>query len=273
MVDAGIARKVDFGEGRSRFEPSYRHPRHFHLVCNDCHRSSEFLSSDIESLVEEIAAAGTSNRRRPSSRSPVRARNAGPGKTPPIDGKTTELVFARDALRIAIATERSGLEFYTRAAALTTTRAAVSCSRSWPRKEREHLGTLEKRYRDAAGAGSEARIATDVSLLQGRGATGSSPKAAEKLRPGVDDQQALLIGIKCERRLAPVLQALRRTVRGLGRQADLPRICRRGKTRASRPAHPRVPRLARAARGTRRSPRARQIASTLPGETPRARDR
>ena len=34
MVDAGIARKVDFGEGRSRFEPSYRHPRHFHLICN-----------------------------------------------------------------------------------------------------------------------------------------------------------------------------------------------------------------------------------------------
>ena len=50
MVGAGIARKVDFGEGRSRFEPSYRHPRHFHLVCSTCHRSSEFLSSDVESL-------------------------------------------------------------------------------------------------------------------------------------------------------------------------------------------------------------------------------
>jgi hypothetical protein len=40
-------------------------------------------------------------------------------ETPPIDGATTELVFARDALRMAIATERSGLEFYTRAASLT----------------------------------------------------------------------------------------------------------------------------------------------------------
>ena len=57
MVDAGIARKVDFGEGRSRFEPSYRHPRHFHLICTKCHRSSEFLSSDVEELMEEIAAA------------------------------------------------------------------------------------------------------------------------------------------------------------------------------------------------------------------------
>jgi Fur family ferric uptake transcriptional regulator len=57
MVEAGIARKVDFGEGRLRFEHSYRHPRHFHLICQNCNRSFEFLSSDIEGLVEEIAAA------------------------------------------------------------------------------------------------------------------------------------------------------------------------------------------------------------------------
>src|SRR4029078_5982715 len=57
MVDAGIARKVDFGEGRVRFEHSYRHPRHFHLICKSCNRSFEFLSSDIESLIEEVAGA------------------------------------------------------------------------------------------------------------------------------------------------------------------------------------------------------------------------
>src|SRR3954464_11267575 len=55
MVREGIARKVDLGEGRSRFEPSYRPPRHFHLICTTCHRSSEFLSSDVESLMDEIA--------------------------------------------------------------------------------------------------------------------------------------------------------------------------------------------------------------------------
>src|SRR5881396_3239993 len=52
MVEAGIARKVDFGEGRSRFEASFRHPRHFHLICKSCNTSAEFLSSDIESLLE-----------------------------------------------------------------------------------------------------------------------------------------------------------------------------------------------------------------------------
>jgi Fur family ferric uptake transcriptional regulator len=48
MVDAGIARKVDFCEGRFRFEPSYRQPRHFHLICKSCQESLEFLSSDNE---------------------------------------------------------------------------------------------------------------------------------------------------------------------------------------------------------------------------------
>src|SRR5436853_5092595 len=49
MTDAGIARKVDFGEGRFRFEQAYRQPRHFHLICKTCNESFEFLSSAIES--------------------------------------------------------------------------------------------------------------------------------------------------------------------------------------------------------------------------------
>src|SRR5437773_7317627 len=90
MVNAGIARKVDFGEGRFRFEPSYRHPRHFHLICNSCHRSSEFLSSDVESLIEEISAA----RRFAQTQAVVQiygtCDECRTGKTtPPIDGATT----------------------------------------------------------------------------------------------------------------------------------------------------------------------------------------
>ena len=103
MVAAGVARKVDFGEGRSRFEPSFRHPRHYHLVCTTCHRSSEFLSSDIEALVDEVAAA----RNFASTQSIVQVfgtcEDCRTGTTTaPLDGATTEAVFARDAVRIAI---------------------------------------------------------------------------------------------------------------------------------------------------------------------------
>src|SRR3977135_1757986 len=146
MVEAGIARKVDFGEGRSRYEPSYGHPRHFHLICNECHRSSEFLSSDIETLVEEVASA----REFTPSQTVVQIYGVcqecrtGSERSGTIDGATTELVFARDALRIAIATERSGLEFYTRAATLTRDARGRTVFHKLAAEEREHLSTLQQ---------------------------------------------------------------------------------------------------------------------------------
>ncbi len=119
MVEAGIARKVDFGEGRFRFEHSYRHPRHFHLICKSCNRSFEFLSSDIESLLEEVAASRNFTPRQSVLQIHGTCESCRTGRASTVEGGATELVFARDALRIAIATERSGLEFYSRAASLT----------------------------------------------------------------------------------------------------------------------------------------------------------
>src|SRR5262245_15190834 len=120
MVDAGIARRVDFGQGRFRFEHAYRHPRHFHLICKACNRSFEFLSSDIEALVEEVAAARGFTPRQSVLQihgTCEACRTGRPASS--ADEGTTELLFARDALRIAIATERSGLEFYSRASRIT----------------------------------------------------------------------------------------------------------------------------------------------------------
>jgi Fur family transcriptional regulator, ferric uptake regulator len=199
MVDADIARKVDFGDGRSRFEPAYRHPRHFHLICTTCHTSSEFLSSDVESLMEEIAGA----RKFTAAQSVVQiygtCEQCRTGtKTAPIDGATTELVFARDALRMAIATERSGLEFYTRAAGQTKDRRGRQVFQKLAAEEGEHLGTLEKRYRELAA--SDPQLETRPTFLFFKGAaSGLFAEGAKQLRKGVNDQQALLIGIKCER--------------------------------------------------------------------------
>jgi Fur family transcriptional regulator, ferric uptake regulator len=199
MVDAGIARKVDFGEGRSRFEPSYRHPRHFHLICNTCHSSSEFLSSDVESLMEEIAAA----RNFAATQSVVQiygtCEQCRTGKEIPlIDGATTELVFARDALRMAIATERSGLEFYTRAAGLTKDPRGRSVFQKLAAEEAEHLGTLERRYRELIAGDPDLESRPTFLFFKGA-ASGLFAEGTKQLREGVNDQQALLIGIKCER--------------------------------------------------------------------------
>jgi Fur family ferric uptake transcriptional regulator len=199
MVEAGIARKVDFGEGRFRFEHSYRHPRHFHLICKSCNRSFEFLSSDIESLLEEVAAARNFTARQSVLQIHGTCESCRTGRaSSTIEGGTTELVFARDALRIAIATERSGLEFYTRAASLTRDSRGRRVFEKLATEEQEHLATLEKRYRDLLQQDPQLESRPTFLFFKGA-ANGLFAAATDRLANGVDDRQALMIGIKCER--------------------------------------------------------------------------
>jgi Fur family ferric uptake transcriptional regulator len=200
MVDADIARKVDFGEGRSRYEASYRHPRHFHLICTQCHRSSEFLCSDVVGVMEEIASARGFSATRAVVQIYGTCDDCRTGsKTAPIDGATTELVFARDALRMAIATERSGLEFYTRAATLTKDQRGRAVFQELAAEEGHHLGVLEQRYRELTAKDPQLESRPTFLFFKGA-ASGLFDAGTEELRGGgVDDARALLIGIKCER--------------------------------------------------------------------------
>jgi Fur family transcriptional regulator, ferric uptake regulator len=199
MVDAGIARKVDFGEGRFRFEHSYRQPRHFHLICKTCHRSFEFLSSDIEALVEEVSAARSFT----ASQSVVQIYGTceecrtGRASSATADGHT-DLVFARDALRIAIATERSGLEFYSRAARVAKDARGRKVFHDLAMEEKEHLGKLESRYNDLLQRDPQLESRPTFLFFKGA-ANGLFAEGAERLARGVNDQQALMIGIRCER--------------------------------------------------------------------------
>jgi Fur family transcriptional regulator, ferric uptake regulator len=198
MVDAGIARKVDFGEGRFRFEHSYRHPRHFHLICKTCNRSSEFLSSDIEGLIEEVAAARNFAARQSVLQIYGTCEACRGGRSPQAEPATSEMVFARDALRIAIATERSGLEFYSRAARLTRNARGRRVFQKLADEERDHLSTLEARYQRLLQQDPQLESRPTFLFFKGA-ANGLFAEAAEEVARGVDDRQALKIGIRCER--------------------------------------------------------------------------
>lgn len=198
MVEAGIARKVDFGEGRFRFEHAYRHPRHFHLVCKTCNRSFEFLSSDIEALIEEIAEARQFALRQSVLQVHGTCVQCQTGEPPEAEEGTTEVVFARDALRVAIATERSGREFYARAARLTRDRRGREVFLRLADEEREHLARLEARYRQL-GANDPQLEARPTFLFFKSAASGLFAAGTEELARGVNDREALLIGIRCER--------------------------------------------------------------------------
>ena len=199
MVDAGIARKVDFGEGRFRFEHSYRQPRHFHLICKTCHHSFEFLSSDIEASIEEVAAARSFT----AAQSVVQIYGTceecrtGRASTTGAEGHT-DLVFARDALRIAIATERSGLDFYARAAKVTRDARGRKIFQDLALEEKEHLAKLEARYGELLRRDPQLESRPTFLFFKGA-ANGLFAEGAERLMRGVNDQQALMIGIRCER--------------------------------------------------------------------------
>jgi Fur family transcriptional regulator, ferric uptake regulator len=198
MCDAGIARKVDFGEGRFRFEHSYRHPRHFHLICKTCSQSFEFLSSDIEALMEEVASARNFSPKQSVVQIYGICEECSTGREALAKGGTTEMIFARDALRIAIATERSGLEFYSRAARITRDPRGRTVFQKLAEEEKEHLGTLEARYAQLLKLDPQLESRPTFLFFKGA-ANGLFAEGTDRLTKGVDDQQALLIGIHCER--------------------------------------------------------------------------
>jgi Fur family ferric uptake transcriptional regulator len=199
MVTAGIARKVDFGEGRSRFERASQHPRHYHLICNDCHRTSEFLSSDVELLIDEVAAERHFEPSQTIIQIFGRCEDCRTGaRSANMDGETTERVFARDALRIAIATERSGREFYARAESLARDESARRIFKRLAEDEIDHLATLERRYQELVA--QDPTLEERPTFLFFKGAAhGIFAEGTAQLMERADDRHALLVGIRCER--------------------------------------------------------------------------
>ncbi|NOZ26301.1 MAG: transcriptional repressor [Nitrospirae bacterium] len=55
LSEAGLAREVDFGDGVLRYEHSYGHEHHDHIICERCHRNMEVVDERIEELQERLA--------------------------------------------------------------------------------------------------------------------------------------------------------------------------------------------------------------------------
>jgi Fur family ferric uptake transcriptional regulator len=147
LEECGLARTMDYGDGTLRYEPDRF--QHHHVICTSCNRTVEFLSPELESLLQQVQKthnfvpqshavrvlsvctdcdrAATASRRRSSE-------------------KDLETILSRDALQVAIANEQLGLHFYSRALEVTeddTTRAVFA--RLIDEEER-HLAALQKEY-------------------------------------------------------------------------------------------------------------------------------
>lgn len=55
LTEAGLAREVRFGDGKTYYEHHYNHEHHDHLICIECGKVIEFLSAEIEELQDKMA--------------------------------------------------------------------------------------------------------------------------------------------------------------------------------------------------------------------------
>lgn len=54
LSEAEMAKEVDLGDKRIRYEPKYGHSHHDHLVCIKCGRFIEVVDTEIERLQERL---------------------------------------------------------------------------------------------------------------------------------------------------------------------------------------------------------------------------
>lgn len=55
LTEAGLAREVRFGDGKTYYEHHYNHEHHDHLICIDCGKIIEFFSPEIEEMQDKMA--------------------------------------------------------------------------------------------------------------------------------------------------------------------------------------------------------------------------
>ncbi|MFQ5740031.1 MAG: transcriptional repressor [Acidobacteriota bacterium] len=142
LTECGLARATDLSDGRTRFERLYRRPHHHHIVCEECGRTIEFFSPAMEEIQKQIVDQYHFK--------PLRHRLQVYGicddcqkkQSPAHEVVDSDLVFARDALKIAIETEKRGVGFYRAAAESATEPSTRSTFLSMLKEEQKHLRQL-----------------------------------------------------------------------------------------------------------------------------------
>jgi Fur family ferric uptake transcriptional regulator len=144
LTACGIAREISLGDGLTRFEHSYHHPHHHHIICTECRKAIEFASPELERIQDAIVHRYNFQ--------PLRHRLQIYGvcadcrehrPVPEPVRHDTEMIFARDALQMALRMERQGIDFYRDAAARDVDpegRAVFECIAE---EEAAHIGELE----------------------------------------------------------------------------------------------------------------------------------
>lgn len=55
LTEAGLAREVRLGDGRTYYEHHHDHEHHDHMICTECGKVIEFFSAELEEMQDKMA--------------------------------------------------------------------------------------------------------------------------------------------------------------------------------------------------------------------------
>lgn len=162
LLDIGLAREVDLGDGLHRYERSTNFPNHYHLVCAKCHAITEFLANAIE---EHVKAISSSYAFSPTGHvlkvDGICSRCRGGEAESPVVAVEHDLVLRRDSLAAVIDVERMGHAFYARR--MSSVGAELrELWRSLQDEEAEHLEIMQRELNDLIKANPHIRKAPRI---------------------------------------------------------------------------------------------------------------
>jgi Fur family ferric uptake transcriptional regulator len=152
LTACGIAREITLGDGLTRFEHSYHHPLHHHIVCTECHRAIEFACPELEKIQDEIIQRYHFK--------PIRHRFQTFGicedcreHRPVVETQKhdTERIFARDAVKMALTMENRCVEFYREAAERNQDSGGKAVFERIAREEEKHIADLNAKLDEIVG--------------------------------------------------------------------------------------------------------------------------
>lgn len=201
LTMCGLARKTDLADGRARFEHLYKHPHHHHIVCTDCKQTIEFLSPELEGLQEKIVSEYDFQPIRSTFQIFGICRACQKQQRTQKESYQPDVIFARDALKIAMETESRGVQFYTAATKLVTHGATREAFKAMLQDERNHFSRLKEQWdrllREHPGV-LDAPVFLHFDFDALREIFPSHEQIDRRLRTEITEQEALRLAIQME---------------------------------------------------------------------------
>jgi Fur family ferric uptake transcriptional regulator len=150
LLDAGLIRQSRIADVM-RYEPVVTQPNHLHFVCNDCGKTVEFPSQEIENLIQRVTSEHRFQERYSrymvSGLCKVCARKE--EKTAEVSEKhRREKAAVRDALELTLSIERLGYTFYKHASVKTQNGGGRLMFQRLAAEESDHLRILQREHRE-----------------------------------------------------------------------------------------------------------------------------